>query len=845
MRLSRVVRLALLTVAGCATVPGPTFPDRNQASVLSPALVTANTPGPSQVLGRGRVVDTDGKPVSGARVRVFGADTLPDILRDTRPNPLTDSRPNPIVSNNGGSLVSSNASGWSVAPGPASRRTQALLEVATDVDGAFSLSVPAGSYNVEAEASDRKTKAWVANIVVKPDGDFQTGLLTLRPTGQITGKVVVPDATVTDLRKTQVGIPGSSYVASTTESGEFVLADLPEGQFQLFAWHPTLGEGILDASGGVRVNSSQTTKVPDLVLRRVKPVVDSIVAQDSGRPVDAAAPGTVLILNGRNFGASSGRSLELRIQGVPVPDPVRLSNERIRFVLPDLVQNGNVTVKVDQESSDPRMLRVVKSLSWTQAKLVLTVNATADLHDFLEVRDTAGDIVRRVVDAGQVVRRPAEVSFKSDNDARIYVESGGHVLQALSDGKATVTAKAGSLPPRSLDIEVVRSGQPSPAPITAPGPSPSPPPAPNPVPTAAPTPTPAATPAPTPAPTSSPDGLYPIGRLAPDDTGPAHTHHDYVVTKDGVASTFVWIPVFQAYQLIAPGNCGYAGKPVGFWVKDQPSSGARDVDWAVETFGGFYAGKFEASHADATPGSAADGTGASAGDSAELKVARSCIPWVDITWYDARNICKSYHPNGHMMTDFEWTALAVWSTINRVEIRGNNAGRTDSLDSAVTFVPDPTVWGRSLTGTGTKASWASGTNRTTHTGTTDGVYDLNGNVEEWTSTLGGSRSTQNYTVDGVDTGVLKTDIGKGFVFRLHTAPGVRRLGVPAPPSEDEVFGSSDLGWDEIFNNHHGPAVTARGGNFGARAASGVWCLNIINPSPEMVWMRGFRPALRF
>ena len=42
-----------------------------------------------------------------------------------------------------------------------------------------------------------------------------------------------------------------------------------------------------------------------------------------------------------------------------------------------------------------------------------------------------------------------------------------------------------------------------------------------------------------------------------------------------MASTFVWIPVFMAYQLIVPANCGgdNTTKPVGYWVAIQPSTG--------------------------------------------------------------------------------------------------------------------------------------------------------------------------------------------------------------------------------------------------------------------------------
>jgi len=38
-----------------------------------------------------------------------------------------------------------------------------------------------------------------------------------------------------------------------------------------------------------------------------------------------------------------------------------------------------------------------------------------------------------------------------------------------------------------------------------------------------------------------------VGLLAPDDRGDANQTHDYLVTKTGITSTFVWIPTFVAY----------------------------------------------------------------------------------------------------------------------------------------------------------------------------------------------------------------------------------------------------------------------------------------------------------
>jgi hypothetical protein len=93
--------------------------------------------------------------------------------------------------------------------------------------------------------------------------------------------------------------------------------------------------------------------------------------------------------------------------------------------------------------------------------------------------------------------------------------------------------------------------------------------------------------------------------------------------------------------------------------------------------------------------------------------------------------CADYDPACHLMGDDEWTALAVWSMITGVTVRGNNHYLDDVEAQHIVFTPDPTdPNGRALTGTGRDAgqTFAVATNPTTHTGLVTGVYDLHGNV---------------------------------------------------------------------------------------------------------------------
>jgi len=105
-------------------------------------------------------------------------------------------------------------------------------------------------------------------------------------------------------------------------------------------------------------------------------------------------------------------------------------------------------------------------------------------------------------------------------------------------------------------------------------------------------------------------------------------------------------------------------------------------------------------------------------------------PKTSITFDSARAACTSKGPGWHMMTAWEWAAVALWCLKNSYQPRGNtNYGKSTSAPWETGVRVDGGTPG-ATTGT-PRILTGSGPNSWRHDNTYAGISDLVGNVSEW------------------------------------------------------------------------------------------------------------------
>ena len=174
------------------------------------------------------------------------------------------------------------------------------------------------------------------------------------------------------------------------------------------------------------------------------------------------------------------------------------------------------------------------------------------------------------------------------------------------------------------------------------------------------------------------------------------------------------------------------------------------------------------------------------------------LPGVDpktgVTFDQAKAYCTNKGPGWHMMTNWEWAAVALWSLKNGFQPRGNtNYGRSHEATYETAVRMDGGTPGstsgtpRTLTGSG-PASWR-------HDNTPTGISDLVGNIWEWQDGL--------KLVDGKI--MMPSDNNYGLAETSWPDTGVRFDATVAGGGIDGSYGDvGDPVMSDVIANYSGP-----------------------------------------
>jgi formylglycine-generating enzyme required for sulfatase activity len=245
------------------------------------------------------------------------------------------------------------------------------------------------------------------------------------------------------------------------------------------------------------------------------------------------------------------------------------------------------------------------------------------------------------------------------------------------------------------------------------------------------------------------------------------------------------------------------------WAYVDVSEVSQDV---VDTSGmsDFYMMQYEASRSDATD--------SSEGSSGEASSQQGVVPWTQIDQPSARDACQA--AGYSLATNKQWQASTMAEIgDSSTQPIGNNGAEGDTGDGTV----DPTNSNRVLTGTGPE-SWSNKL----------GIYDLNGNVWEWTNTTFDQTSSALYDVSPKD--------GSGDNHVDSWNPSVA-----APGSLSDSGGNSDFGADYYYSdlnmNDGDTKAVQRGGDWTNGARPGVFSMDLSDAPSNSHTSIGFRCSL--
>ena len=268
-------------------------------------------------------------------------------------------------------------------------------------------------------------------------------------------------------------------------------------------------------------------------------------------------------------------------------------------------------------------------------------------------------------------------------------------------------------------------------------------------------------------------------------------------------------------------------------------------------------------------------------------------PRTSITFDTARQACEAKGPGWHLMTNAEWAAIALWCRKNNLMPKGNNNYGKDVSES--TYVAIPTyidAQGRTC-----RVATGSGPVTWSHNGEVTGIWDLNGNVNEW---VGGYRvkdgeiqilpnndAADSNNSQGTESSKWRAIMPDGTLVDPGT-PGTLKWDYTADPGTsgekpfrlnttleyqqtvEGVYGSvtfqsltaadgvdvpeilkalalfpadsGDHGGDRIYMRNIGERLASRGGSWGGGSGAGVFALSGRSSRSHSYTGVGFRSA---
>lgn len=236
-------------------------------------------------------------------------------------------------------------------------------------------------------------------------------------------------------------------------------------------------------------------------------------------------------------------------------------------------------------------------------------------------------------------------------------------------------------------------------------------------------------------------------------------------------------------------------------------------------------------------------------------------PKTNITYGTAQMFCADKGTGWHLMTAAEWAAIALWSKKNGTLPNGNNNYGKDinkPFQRAIEATKDGDNTATTLTGTG-HVSW-------THDGTVDGIYDLNGTVNEWIDGLkivdGRIVHAENnnfyplsrenewiesddYFDNYQDKGTLVINNARNHALTAQQAFSNIIAADGHTPSEMlktlAIMPHDDSSIDDlVYANLNGERMAIRGGNYAGGNYAGIFTLNFSQQRTAQVHSIGFR-----